>query len=96
MNRSGSHDREFSVRQKWDLDRREGKEGPLFVKVGKYAAIGLEFPSTVIGGMFLGYLLDLYFETSPSLTTTVTLLALAGAFIRLVQLLKRFSSKDKG
>ncbi|MGH7771330.1 MAG: AtpZ/AtpI family protein [Candidatus Binatia bacterium] len=95
MNRSGSHDREFSVRQKRDLDRREGKEGPLFVKVGKYAAIGLEFPSTVIGGMFLGYLLDLYLDTSPWLVAIITFLALVGAFIRLAQWFQRFSGEDK-
>lgn len=83
------------MRQKGEPDKAGGKENPLFGKVARYAAIGLEFPSTVIGGMFLGYLLDRYFETSPLLTTIATLLALAGAFIRLVQLLNRFSSRDR-
>ena len=34
-------------------DEPEGSRKPLFFKLGKYAAIGLEFPSTVIGGLFL-------------------------------------------
>ena len=84
------------MRQKGEADKTTGeKEGPLFGKVARYAAIGVEFPSTIIGGMFLGYLLDRYFETSPLLATVTTLLALAGAFIRLVQLLNRFSGRDR-
>ena len=64
-------------------------------KVGKYAAIGLEFPGTVIGGMVLGYLLDLYLDTSPWLAISMTLLAFFGACIRLVQLVKHFYNEDK-
>lgn len=67
-----------------------GPEEPLFFKFGKYAAIGLEFPSTVIGGLFLGYLLDNYFGTFPWLTAVCSLAALIGAFVRLVQWLRRF------
>ena len=74
---------------------RGGKEDALFVKIGKYAAIGLEFPSTVLGGLFLGYALDRYFNSSPWFTGSLTLLALIGAFIRLFQLLRRFSGEDK-
>ncbi len=74
---------------------RGGKDEALFVKLGKYAAIGLEFPSTIIGGLFLGYALDRYFGSFPWLTASLTLLALIGAFIRLFQLLRRFSGEDK-
>jgi len=75
--------------------RGSNREQPLFVKAGKYAAIGLEFPSTVIGGMLLGYVLDLYFDASPWFAISITLLAFLGACLRLVQLVKRFSHQDK-
>lgn len=73
----------------------EGSREPLFFKLGKYAAIGLEFPSTVIGGLFLGYLLDRYLATFPWLTAICTLAALVGAFVRLMQWLQRFSNKNR-
>ncbi len=40
-------------------------ETPGFVKFSKYAAVGLEFPSTVLGGLILGYFLVRYLGTSP-------------------------------
>lgn len=77
------------------LDSGSGKDDPLFLKLGRYVAIGLEFPSTVIGGILLGYLLDLYFDTSPWFAISITLLAFFGACIRLAQWVKRFSGEDK-
>jgi F0F1-type ATP synthase assembly protein I len=68
---------------------------PNYLKFGKYAAAALEFPSTVLGGMFLGYLLDGYFNVSPWLTTILTFVALIGAFARLFQLLRYFSRDKK-
>lgn len=83
------------MQQKGERDGRSGKADPLFVKVGKYAAVGLEFPSTVLGGLFLGYLLDSYLSSFPWFTASFTILALIGAFFRLVQLLQRFSGEDR-
>jgi F0F1-type ATP synthase assembly protein I len=74
-------------------DRTTNSE-PNYLKFSKYAAAALEFPSTVLGGMFLGYLLDGYFNLSPWLTTILTFVALIGAFARLFQLL-RYLSRDK-
>ena len=68
---------------------------PAFVKISKYAAIGLEFPSTILGGLALGYLLDKYFDTSPWLIMTLTLFALVGAFVRLIVMLRRFSGDQR-
>jgi len=68
---------------------------PAFVKISKYAAIGLEFPSTILGGLALGYLLDKYLDTSPSFTMTLTLFALVGAFVRLIVMLRRFSGDKR-
>lgn len=67
----------------------------LLLRVSKYLAIGLEFPSTVIGGMVLGYLLDIYFDTSPWLTVSFTLFSFVGACVRLVQLVRRFSRENR-
>ena len=47
------------------------------------------------GGLILGYLLDRYFDTSPWLVMTITLLALVGAFFRLIQTLRSFSDDKK-
>ncbi len=66
-----------------------------FVKFSKYAAIGLEFPSTILGGLALGYVLDLYFDTSPWFIMSLTLLALVGAFVRLIVMLRRFSGDKR-
>lgn len=68
---------------------------PNYLKFSKYAAAAFEFPSTVLGGMFLGYLLDGYFNASPWLTTILTFVALIGAFARLFQWLSYFSRKKK-
>lgn len=67
---------------------------PPYLKLAKYAAIGLEFPSTVIGGIVLGYLLDVYLDTSPWFAIALTLVAFSGACIRLVQWVRRFASED--
>jgi F0F1-type ATP synthase assembly protein I len=55
----------------------------------------VEFPSTILGGLALGYLLDLYLETSPWFVVTITLLSLVGAFMRLIYMLQRLSGDKK-
>lgn len=76
-------------------DEPGGSRESLGLKIGKYAAIGLEFPSTVVGGLFLGYVLDNYFASFPWFMAFCTIFALVGAFVRLVQCLKRFSGERK-
>jgi F0F1-type ATP synthase assembly protein I len=51
----------------------------------------VEFPSTIVGGLFLGYLIDLYFDTSPWFTMILAFLAFVGAVFRLVKWSQRFS-----
>ena len=80
------------MRQKGgDPESPAGREDSLFLRVSKYVAIGLEFPSMVIGGILLGYFLDLYFATSPWFAISLLLLSFVGACIRLVHWAKRFS-----
>ena len=71
--------------------RKPEKKLPPFANLAKYVAIGLEFPSTIIGGLFLGYLIDLYFGTSPWFTAILAIVAFVGAVVRLVQWLQHFS-----
>jgi F0F1-type ATP synthase assembly protein I len=70
---------------------KSGKRKPPFANLAKYVAIGFEFPSTIIGGLFLGYLIDLYFDTSPWFTMILAFLAFVGAVFRLVKWLQHFS-----
>jgi F0F1-type ATP synthase assembly protein I len=74
--------------------RDENTKGDrLYLKLGKYAAAGLEFPSTILGGLLLGYFLDGYFKTSPWFTLVLTILALVGGFVRLFQWINYFSRR---
>ena len=75
-------------------DKDTEVESP-YLKVGKYAAAGLEFPSTVLGGLLLGYFLDSYFGSSPWFTTILTLVALVGGFVRLFQWINYFSRRKR-
>jgi len=72
-----------------------GRDEPGYIRISKFAAAALEFPSTILGGLFLGYLLDSYLNASPWFTTVLTLLALIGAFVRLFQWVSYFSSSKK-
>ncbi len=72
-----------------------GKQKSFFVKISKYAVIGFEFPGTVLGGLFLGYLTDIYFDSFPWSMASFTLLALLGASIRLARWTQRFNNEDQ-
>ena len=77
------------------LDDEARKEQSLLLKLGRYVAIGLEFPSAIVGGILLGYLLDLYFDTSPWLAISLTTTAFVGACIRLAQWVRRFPGEGQ-
>ena len=62
-----------------------------FAKIAKYLAIGLEIPSTIIGALALGYLIDQQFGTAPWFTVVTSVLGFVGAVFRLTQHLKRFA-----
>lgn len=71
--------------------REPGKIYLPFARIAKYLAIGLEIPSTIIGALVLGYLIDQQFGTSPWFTVLGAVLGFAGAVTRLVQYVKHFS-----
>jgi F0F1-type ATP synthase assembly protein I len=72
-------------------DREPGKVNLPFAKIAKYLAIGLEIPSTIIGALVLGYLVDRQFGTSPWFTVVSAVLGFVGAVFRLIQYLKYFA-----
>jgi F0F1-type ATP synthase assembly protein I len=74
-------------------DREPGKIDLPFGKIAKYLAIGLEFPSTIVGSLIVGYLIDRQFGTSPWATVAASVLGFFGAVFRLTQFLKYFGGK---
>jgi ATP synthase protein I len=56
------------------------------------SAVGLEFASTVIGGLILGYYLDEWLGTEPWLFLVGTFGGLGAAVLRMMVLLKKFSA----
>jgi F0F1-type ATP synthase assembly protein I len=78
--------------------RRQEKTGGMkypFVsrKAGILIAMALELPGSIVGGLFIGYLLDNYFNTSPWIMMILTPLGFTAACIRLVRWVKYFSEK---
>jgi len=65
-----------------------------FAKFAKYLAIGLELPSTIVGSLILGYLIDQQLSTSPWATVVASVLGFFGAVYRLTQYLKHFGHKN--
>jgi F0F1-type ATP synthase assembly protein I len=62
-------------------------------RAGLYLGIAFELPSTIIGGLAVGYFLDQFLGTSPWLLITLTAIAFAGAFMRLVRWFRYFASE---
>jgi F0F1-type ATP synthase assembly protein I len=62
-------------------------------KAGILIAMALELPGSIIGGLFIGYLLDNYFDTSPWIMMALTTLGFTAACIRLVRWVRYFSEE---
>lgn len=79
-----------------DADGGPGDSGIPFAKYARYLAIGLEIPSTIVGSLIVGYLIDRQFATAPWFTVGASVLGFFGAVFRLTQYLKYFSQgQDK-
>jgi F0F1-type ATP synthase assembly protein I len=65
-----------------------------FAKLGKYLALGLEVPSTIVGSLVLGWFLDHEFETAPWAMVICAVLGFVAAVVRLIQYLRYFSKKQ--
>lgn len=67
---------------------------PFLRRAGLYLGVAFELPGTILGGLVLGYFLDVYFGTSPWLLIALTALAFIGAFVRLMKWV-RFFAKER-
>lgn len=76
--------------------QKAGKMNLPFAKIAKYLAIGLEIPSTIVGAVVFGYLIDVQFGTSPWFTVVLALLGFVGVVFRLMQYLKHFAGNGNG
>ena len=65
-------------------------------RVGLYLGVAFELPGTIIGGLAVGYFLDQYLGTSPWFLIALTVVAFAGAFVRLVRWVKFFTGERDG
>ncbi len=67
-------------------DEPDRKESP-WRQAGRYMEIGLMFPASTVAGLLVGYGLDRLFHTH-FLYWVCMLLGVAGAFVRLVRMMK--------
>jgi F0F1-type ATP synthase assembly protein I len=59
-------------------------------------AMAFEFTGTIGGGAVLGWYLDEHFGMRPWGSIVLTVAATVGAFVRLIQMLRRFQQLDDG
>lgn len=69
-----------------------GRTNPRFVKIAKYLAVGLQFPSTIVAGLVMGYLVDNFLGTAPWFLIIFTFGAFVGAVMQLIQWARRFGT----
>lgn len=68
------------------------------MKSGKYlifASMGFELVGLIVGGVYLGQILDKEFGTKGLLLMSITIVSLIGWFIHLLFLLKRMEKLDE-
>jgi ATP synthase protein I len=63
-------------------------------KMLRWASVGVEFSSPIVGGAIVGHYLDLYFKTDPWLTLIMFLLGVLAGFIRLIRSLAEFQRES--
>jgi ATP synthase protein I len=66
------------------------------IRYARGGAIAFEFTGTIGAGAFVGWWIDEHYGTTPWGITGLTVVAAVGGFIRLIQMLRRFQSIDRG
>jgi len=74
-----------------DAKNRNQNQPHFLRRAGLYLGVAFELPGTILAGLVVGYFLDEYLGTSPWLLITVTAIAFAAAFVRLVRWVKVFA-----
>jgi ATP synthase protein I len=77
-------------------NKQADDQTPFLRRAGLYLGVAFELPGTIIGGLAVGYFLDQYLGTSPWLLIALTVIAFAGAFVRLVRWVRFFSQERDG
>jgi ATP synthase protein I len=67
---------------------------PNFRKLAELSSIGLLLPSSIIVGLFLGYILDRWLGTHPWLLLVFTVLGVVSGLLSLFRALKKYD-KDQ-
>lgn len=75
---------------------RQDNQTPFLRRAGLYLGVAFELPGTILGGLVLGYFLDVYLGTSPWLLIALTALAFVGAFVRLMKWVRFFAKERNG
>ena len=65
------------------------------IRYGRYGAVAFEFSGGIAGGAFVGWWVDERYGTEPWALVALTLLAVVGGFIRLIQVVRRFERSDR-
>lgn len=65
-----------------------------FLRAGRYVAVTWEFIGTIAAAAIVGWLLDSRLGWEPWALTVCTLTGAAGAFARLLQMLRRIDKVD--
>jgi F0F1-type ATP synthase assembly protein I len=68
------------------------RPAPRWVRYGQGLALVFEFVGVIGGGAVVGWLADSYLHTGPIFLIFGTLVAVSGAFVRLVQSVRRLES----
>lgn len=63
-------------------------------KMVRYASIGIEFSSPMVGGAIVGHYLDQYFKTDPYLTLAMFVMGMLAGFYRLITALSAFQKEQ--
>lgn len=64
-------------------------------KLAAYSTLGLMFPASIVVGLFIGYLLDELFNTSPVLLIIFTLYGMAAGFYNFFKIVKKYDKREK-
>ena len=71
-------------------------QGSTAMRYSRGMAMAFEFTGTIAAGAFIGWYLDDRLGWTPRGSIVATVLAAVGAFVRLIQMLRRFQQLDDG
>ena len=73
--------------------RKDDKDDNMWVQLGIYGTVGFQLAIAVVGGLWIGYLLDQKFGTLPWLSIIGLGIGAVGGFYNLFRILNGYQSK---